>query len=151
MLTPMPDETNFSGNIHGGHLLKHIDNAAALAARRHARTEVVTASLERMDFLTPVRPGEVLILKASLNMVGRSSMEIGVRVEVEDVNAGTIRHAATCFMTFVALDGRGRPTPVPPLILSNDLEQERHCKAVERKKHRELMRLNAKERCESHM
>ena len=139
MLTPMPDETNFAGTIHGGHLLKHIDNAGALAARRHARTTVVTASLERMDFLTPVRPGDVLILKASLHMVGRTSMEVGVRVEVENVNEDTIRHAATCFLTFVALDSRGKPTPVPPLILNTDIERERYAKALERKRHREML------------
>jgi acyl-CoA hydrolase len=136
MLTPMPDETNFAGTIHGGHLLKHIDNAGALAARRHSRTNVVTASLERMDFLTPVRPGEVLILKASLHLVGRTSMEVGVRVEVENVTADTIRHAASCYLSFVALNNAGKPTPVPPLIISNDIEQERYEKALERKQRR---------------
>jgi acyl-CoA hydrolase len=146
MLTPMPDETNFAGTIHGGHLLKHIDNAGALAARRHSRTNVVTASLERMDFLTPVRPGEVLILKASLHMVGRTSMEIGVRVEVENVTADTIRHAASCYLTYVALDNTGKPTPVPPLILTSDIEHERHAKALERKRHRAMLQAQEKEK-----
>ena len=139
MHIPMPDETNFAGTIHGGHLVKHVDNAGALAATRHSRTNVVTASMERMDFLIPVRPGEMLILKASLHMVGRTSMEVGVRVEVENIIADTVRHAASCYLTFVALDNKGKPTPVPPLILSNDIEQEHYAKALERKRLRAMM------------
>jgi len=136
MRTLMPNETNSAGLIHGGYLLQYIDSAAALVARRHARTTVATASLERMDFLTPMRPGEALILKACLNMVGRTSMEVGVRVDIEEMATGAVRHAASCYLTFVALDSAGKPTPVPPLILSNDVERERHKKALERRQQR---------------
>ena len=136
MRTLMPHETNIAGLIHGGYLLQYIDSAAALVARRHARTTVTTASLERMDFLTPMRPGEALILKACLNMVGRTSMEVGVRVDIEEIATGAIRHAASCYLTFVALDSAGKPTPVPPLILSSDVERERHEKALERRRQR---------------
>jgi len=136
MRTLMPNETNSAGMIHGGYLLQYIDSAAALVARRHARTAVATASLERMDFLTPMRPGEMLLLKACLHMVGRTSMEIGVRVDIENIATGAVRHAASCYLTFVALDSAGKPTPVPPLILNNDIERERHEKALERRRQR---------------
>jgi acyl-CoA hydrolase len=136
----MPDETNPAGSIHGGHLLKHIDNAGGIAACRHARAPVVTAFLDRMDFLTPVHPGELIILKASVNAVGRTSIEVGVRVEVEDIITGNVRHAATCYLTFVALDERKKPQEVPPLILETDRERERHGKALQRRRLRDSLR-----------
>ena len=136
MRTLLPNETNSAGLIHGGYLLQYIDGAAALVARRHAGDNVATASLERMDFLTPMRPGEVLLVKACLHMAGKTSMEIGVEVDIEDIATGAVRHAATCYLTFVALDSAGRPTPVPPLILSNDLERERHAQALTRRQQR---------------
>jgi acyl-CoA hydrolase len=139
MRTLLPNETNSAGLIHGGYLLQYIDGAAALVARRHARGNVATASLERMDFLTPMRPGDVLLLKACLHMVGRTSMEIGVEVDIEDIATETVRHAASCYLTFVALDGAGKPTPVPPLILSNDLERKRFEAAQERRQQRLAM------------
>jgi len=139
MRTFLPNETNVAGTIHGGYLLLYIDSAAALVARRHARTNVATASLERMDFLAPMRPGEMLHLKACLHLVGKTSMEVGVRVDVEEITTGAVRHVASCYMIFVALDSAGKPTPVPPLILSNDIERERHEKALERKRQRLIM------------
>lgn len=131
---PMPDETNPAGIIHGGHLLKHIDNAGSIAAQRHARGPAVTASMERMDFLSPIYPGELMILKASLNLAGKTSMEVGVRVEVENMNTGEVRHAATCYLTFVALNEDGKPREVPPLLLRTEDEERRFCKARERKR-----------------
>lgn len=139
----MPDETNPAGTIHGGNMLKHIDNAGSIAAQRHARRTVVTASLERMDFLTPVRPGELMILKASLNLAGTTSMEVGVRVEAEDLFTGDVRHAATCYLTFVALDSDGKPCAVPPLILVTEEDERRYCKALERKKLRKRLQAQA--------
>ena len=137
---PMPDETNPAGTIHGGHLVKHIDNVGGIAACRHARAHVVTAFLDRMDFLTPVHPGELIILKASVNAVGRTSMEVGVRVEVEEMTTGKVRHAATCYLTYVALGAERKPQEVPPLLVETDLERERECKARERRQHRQNLR-----------
>ena len=140
MLPLMPNETNAAGAIHGGHIVRHMDSAGALVGRRHSRTDVVTATMERVDFLTSIWPGEMLMVKALLHMVGTTSMEIGVRVEVENVFTGAIRHAVSGYFTFVALDSAGKPTPVPPLILSNDIERERHARALERKRLRAMMR-----------
>jgi acyl-CoA hydrolase len=137
---PMPDETNAAGNVHGGHLLKHIDNAGGIAACRHARAHVVTACIDRMDFLMPIHPGELIILKASVNAVGRTSVEVGVRVEVEGLIEGNMRHAATCHLTYVALDERKKPKEVPPLILETDIERERHNKALQRRRLRQSLR-----------
>ena len=137
---PMPDETNPAGSVHGGHLVKHIDNAGGIAACRHAQSHVVTAFLDRMDFLTPIHPGELIILKASVNAVGRTSIEVGVRVEVEDMTTSNIRHAATCYLTYVALDDRRKPKEVPPLILETDIERERHSKALQRRQLRQSQR-----------
>ncbi len=137
---PMPDETNNAGTMHGGHLLKLIDNAGAIVASRHTRRQVVTASLERMDFLTPVHPGELIILKASVNMTGTTSLEVGVRIEAENLSSGAVRHAATCYMTFVALDENGKPALVPPLIIEGEEENRRLLKAQERRRYRNMLR-----------
>ena len=131
---PMPDEANVAGTLHGGFMLKHIDTAGGVAAWRHAGGPVVTASLERMDFLTPVHPGELMTLKASVNLVGRTSMDVGVRVEVESVSTGEKRHAATCYLTLVALDPHGKGKEVPPLILETEDDHRRHAQALERRR-----------------
>jgi len=144
MLHPLEEnEANAWGAIHGGHLLRHIDNAGGIVAMRHARALVVTASIDSMDFLCPLRPGECIILKGSMHLVGRTSMEVGVRVEVENPLTGTVRHAATCYLTYVAMDARGRPIEVPPLILTSDLERRRFEEAAQRKDKR-LKRLAEK-------
>ena len=137
---PMPEESNPDGFMHGGHLLKHIDTAGSIAAARHSRRRVVTAGLERMDFLTPIPLRGVIILKASVQLVGRSSMEVGVRVEVEDLLNGQRRHAASCYLTYVALDENGKPKQVPPLIISSPEEERRYQKASERRRYRETLR-----------
>lgn len=141
MLHPLEqNEANAWGAIHGGHLLRHIDNAGGIVAMRHARATVVTASIDSMDFLCPLRPGECIILKGSMHLVGRTSMEVGVRVEVENPLTGAVRHAATCYLTYVAMDGRGRPIEVPPLIIGDELEQRRYAEALRRKEQRRKRR-----------
>ncbi len=145
--SPMPDETNDFGNMHGGHLLKLIDNVGGIVARRHARTRVVTASLERMDFLTPIIPGELVILKASVNMTGKTSLEVGIRVEAENLDTGAQRHAATCYMTFVAIDEHAQPKPVPPLIIEGETEERRYLKAQERRRYRNMLRQKVADIC----
>ena len=131
--TLMPNETNLTGSMHGGDLLKHIDNAGGMAAWRHARNPVVTASLEQMDFLAPINLGQLLTLKASVLRVGRTSMDVGVRVEGEDLNSGEVRHLASCYLTYVAIDEHRRPTPVPPLIIRTEEERRRQRQAEERR------------------
>jgi uncharacterized protein (TIGR00369 family) len=126
-------DTNISGNVHGGVIMKLIDTVAGVAAVRHARTNVVTASIDRLDFHHPVFVGDVLTLRASLNHVGRSSMEVGVRVETENPRTGERRHTASAYLTFVALDGNGRPTPLPPLILETAEEARRNKEAKARR------------------
>ena len=108
----LPTNANPFGHGHGGDIMKYIDDAAGVVAMKHARTTVVTASIDRLDFHKPVHIGNLLILKASLNATGRTSMEIGVRVEAEDLLKGVVTHIASAYLTFVALDENNRPTPV---------------------------------------
>ena len=119
----MPTDANPSGNVYGGSILKYIDEVASIVTFRHSRTNVVTASIDRMDFLAPVHIGDILILKAAINYTGRSSMEVGVRVEAENPHTGHVVHAGSCYLTMVALDASDRPTPVPPVTPSNDEER----------------------------
>ena len=120
-----PSHANVVGNVHGGTIMKMIDDAAAVVAIRHARGNVVTASIDRLDFHAPAYVGDLLTLKAALNHVGRTSMEVGVRVESEDLKTGMVRHCASAYLTFVALDASGRPTPVPPLHPATEEERRR--------------------------
>lgn len=136
----LPQDANPAGNVHGGVVMKLIDTAAAVVASRHARSNTVTASLDRLDFHHPVFVGDLLFLKASINMAGRTSMEIGVRVEAENYVTGEVRHTSSAYLTFVALDEDGRPKAVPPLIFENDEERRRNQEALMRKK----MRLDQK-------
>jgi acyl-CoA hydrolase len=129
----IPQDANPAGNVHGGAVVKIIDEAAGVVAARHSRTNVVTASIDRMDFHTPVFVGDLLFVKASINYVGRTSMEIGVRVEEENLLSGQIRHAASAYLTYVALDLHGTPREVPPLILETDEEQRRNREARSRR------------------
>jgi len=128
-----PQDANPAGNVHGGVIMKLIDTAAGAVAARHARTNVVTASIDRLDFHNPVFVGDMVTLKAGLNMVGQSSMEVGVRVESENLLSGEIRHTASAYLTFVALDEAGKPVPVPPLILEKDVEVRRNREAQARR------------------
>jgi acyl-CoA hydrolase len=131
-----PSQANPAGNVHGGTIMKMIDDAAGVVAIRHARSNVVTVSIDRLDFHAPVYVGDLLMLKASLNYVGRSSMEVGVRVEAEDMRTGIVRHTASAYLTFVGLDEQGKPKSVPPLILETDDHRRRQAAAACRREER---------------
>lgn len=125
----MPMDANVAGNVFGGSILRLVDEVASIVALRHARSNVVTASIDRMDFFSPVFVGDLLRLNASINYVHKTSMEIGVRVEAENRVSGQVRHTGTCFLTCVALDKNGKPTPVPALKLETDDEKRRWVEA----------------------
>jgi acyl-CoA hydrolase len=108
----LPQHTNALGTAFGGTIMSWIDICAAMAAQRHARSAVVTASMDQLDFLAPIRNGQLVNLRAVVNYVGRTSMEVGVRVEAEEVLTGERVHAASAYLTFVAVDGEGRPIEV---------------------------------------
>ncbi len=129
----LPQDANPSGNVHGGVIMKLIDTAAAVVASRHAQCNTVTASIDRLDFHNPVFVGDLLFLKAGLNMVGRTSMEVGVRVEAENYITGEIRHTASAYLTFVALNEKGNPKAIPALALESDEEKRRNQEAAARK------------------
>jgi uncharacterized protein (TIGR00369 family) len=124
-----PEDANPWGNVHGGVIMKHVDTAGGVVAHRHSRKNSVTASIDRLVFHHPVFVGNLLILKASLNCVGKTSMEVGVRVEAEDLLTGQVRHTASAYLTYVSLDKQGRPTQVPELVLETDDEIRRNCEA----------------------
>ncbi|THB78760.1 MAG: acyl-CoA thioesterase [Desulfobulbaceae bacterium] len=130
----LPNNANPNGNVHGGDIMKLIDDAAGVVAMKHARSTVVTASIDRLDFHRPVFIGNLLVLKASLNATGRTSMEIGVRVEAEDLKKGSVNHIASAYLTFVALDEDGKPTQVPSYQPQSEDDQRRHREAAERKR-----------------
>lgn len=127
-------DANVAGNVFGGAILRLIDEVASIVAFKHARSNVVTASIDRMDFFSPVYIGDLLRLIASINYVHKTSMEIGVRVEAEDPVTGKARHTGTCFLTYVALDRKGKPSPVPGMRLDTDDEKRRWSEAEIRRK-----------------
>jgi acyl-CoA hydrolase len=124
------------GNVFGGVILSMMDKCAAIAAFRHSRTGVVTVSIDRVDFREPIHLGDLVVMKASVNYVGRSSMEVGVRVEAEDLLTGVRRHTNSCYLTFVAVDRNGRPIQVPEIHPETDDERRRHAAAQERRRRR---------------
>lgn len=128
----LPEDANPAGNVHGGTIMKLIDNAAYVVASRHCRMNVVTASVDRINFHSPVFVGNLLHLKANLNWTGRTSMEIGVRVEAENLKTGELVHTASAYLTFVALGENGRPQPVPPVLLKTEEDKRRFEAAAER-------------------
>ncbi|MBW2631604.1 MAG: acyl-CoA thioesterase [Deltaproteobacteria bacterium] len=140
-----PQDANPTGNVHGGVIMKLIDTSAGAVATKHARANTVTASIDRLDFHNPVYVGNLLTLKASLDMVGRTSMEVGVRVESEDLIAGKIRHTASAYLTFVALDKKGKPMLLPPLILETREQKRRNREAMARRKTRLFEKKKEKE------
>ena len=135
-LQMLPSDANPMGNVHGGTILKLVDVAAAVAAMRHARTNVVSASIDRMDFYHPVYVGNLLILKASVNYTGQTSMESGVRIEAEDLKTGKITHTGSSYVTYVALDEEGKPAEVPEVTPQSKIEKRRWRDAKERKTQR---------------
>lgn len=132
----MPTDANAAGNVHGGVILKHLDTAGGIAAIRHARSAVVTASIDRMDFIRPAYIGEVVTFYASVNLVGNTSMEVGVRVECENPLTGETRHAGSAYLTYVALDAERHPRRVPPLILETEDDCRRNREAAARREAR---------------
>jgi len=132
----LPNDTNPLGNCMGGRVMHLIDIAAAIAARRHARTTCVTAAVDDIVFHQPVPMGSVLVLKASVNLACRTSMEVGVRVEMESLQSGERHYCAKAYLTFVALDETGRPTSVPALEPEDDEDRRRMDAAGERRKQR---------------
>ena len=136
----MPTDANILGNVFGGAIMKYMDEIAAIVAWRHAGKNVVTASIDRMNFYAPVYVGNLLLLKASVNFVGTTSMEIGVRLEAQDPSTRKGVHAGSCYLTYVALDEKGRPTPIAPLIVTTAVEKRRYKEALARRKLREAER-----------
>ena len=131
-----PDMANFIGNVHGGDLLKMLDQVAYACASRYSGNYVVTLSVDQVMFRQPIYVGELVTFAASVNYVGRTSMEIGIRVEAEDVRARTVRHTNSCYFTMVAIDDNGKPTPIPALDIQTPLQQCRFDAALERKNSR---------------
>ncbi len=136
----LPSDANPQGQVHGGTIMKHVDTAAAVAGHRHARSMVATARIDELSFLAPVEVGDLVMLKASVNAVWRSSMEVGVRVETENLLSGKITHTSSAYLVIVALDEARRPREVPPLIAETPDEQRRMAQAQERRAHRLITR-----------
>lgn len=132
-----PGDANPTGNVHGGVIMKLVDQAAGVCATRHIRGRTVTARIDSMSFLQPVYVGDLVTLKASVNDVGRTSLEVGVRVETENLITGEVRHVSSAYLVFVALDETGHPSPVPPLIAETDEERRRMAGAKLRREHRQ--------------
>lgn len=129
----MPNMANGLGNVFGGVILSLVDRVAAVAAIRHARVPCVTVSVDRVDFREPIHVGELVVAKASVNYVGRTSIEVGVRIEAENLVTGERRHTNSCFVTYVAIDAHGRPRPVAPVVPETE-EQRRRYEAAERRR-----------------
>jgi len=132
----MPQDANPQGNVYGGTIMKHMDEIAGSVAALHARKNVVTVSVDQMNFYAPVYIGNLLLLKASVNFVGRTSMEIGVRIEAKSLQTGEVVHTGSSYLTFVALDENGRPTDVADIIPKSNDEKRRYKEAKERRAHR---------------
>jgi acyl-CoA hydrolase len=122
-------DANIAGNVHGGSVMKMVDTAAGLAAAKHCGGLAVTAAMDEMTFLEPVYLGEVVTVKASVNEAFRTSMEVGVRVEAENVATGRHVHTSSAYLVFVAIDGFGKSRPVPPLIAETEEERQRQKEA----------------------
>jgi acyl-CoA hydrolase len=129
-------DANSAGFVHGGMVMKLCDEAAGLAAVRHCGRRAVTAAMDRMTFLEPVHVGNLVTCRAQVNAVWRTSMEVGVRVEAEDVSTREIKHTSTAYLTMVAIDDEGEPTPVPPLVVETDAERRRQREAELRRANR---------------
>ena len=132
----MPQDANIQGNVYGGTIMKLMDEVAGAVAARHCRRNVVTASVDRMDFFRPVYIGNLLTLKSSVNYVGKTSLEVGVRIEAEDLKTGEIMHTGSSYLTFVALDNEGKPSLVPEIIPETVDQKRRYREGQERRDHR---------------
>jgi acyl-CoA hydrolase len=136
----MPNDANPLGTLFGGKVMHLVDLCASLAAARHARLPVVTASVDHMDFRHPVHIGQLLVLRSSVNRVFRTSMEVGVRVCVEDLRTRYVHHTSSAYLTFVALGEGGKPVEIPPVIPETADEKRRFEQAGERRRYRLEMR-----------
>jgi acyl-CoA hydrolase len=138
----LPQDSNILGNILGGRVMHLIDIAAAITAQRHCRRQVVTASVDHLDFLNPARVGNLIVLEAQVNRAFHTSVEVGVDVFSEDSVSGIRKHTTTAFLTFVAVDETGKPVPVPPVIPKSSAEMRRYKEAGERRSSRIKTRKN---------
>jgi acyl-CoA hydrolase len=129
----LPNDANPLNALLGGRLMHWIDLAGAMAAHRHSRAYVVTASIDHLDFLVPVRVGDFVILRSSVNRVFRTSMEVGVKVWVENYRSGQSRHVSSAYLTFVAVDAAGNRMPVPPVVPETEDEKRRYEGAARRR------------------
>lgn len=136
----LPTDANVFGFLLGGRVMHLVDMAGATAAMRHARRPVVTASVDYMSFLHPIHIGQLVILRSAVNRAFHTSMEVGVKVFVEDLLTGQQRHTCSAYLTFVAIDEHGRPTPVPPVIPETPEEKRRYEEAGRRRAQRLAMR-----------
>jgi acyl-CoA hydrolase len=136
----LPNDANSLGNLLGGKVMHLVDLAGAMAAMRNSRHVVVTASVDQMHFIHPVRIGQWVRLKSAVNRVFRTSMEVGVKVWVEDLVKGEILHTSSAYLTFVALDSKGHPVSVPPVVPETEIEKERFEAAGKRREYRLSMR-----------
>lgn len=131
-----PDMANFSGNVHGGAILKLLDQVAYACASRYSGSYVVTLSVDQVTFRQPIYVGELVTFLASVNHTGNTSMEIGIKVITENIQARSVRHANSCFFTMVAVDKTGKPTPLQPLVPTTADEERRFAAAQARKEMR---------------
>jgi len=136
----LPNDANSLGTLFGGKLMQYVDVAASLAAARHARCPVVTASVDYMTFLQPIRIGQLVVLKSAVNRVFRTSMEVGVKVFVEDLLTGEVRHVSSAYLTFVGLDQHRKRVVLPPVIPESEEEKRRFDQAAHRREQRLAMR-----------
>ena len=128
-----PDTANFSGKVHGGTILKLLDQVAYACASRYAGRYVVTLSVDQVMFRQPIQVGELVTFLASINHTGTSSMEVGVKVIAEDIRTQVVRHVNSCFFTMIAVNDDGRPTPVPALVPQSEDQKRRHAAAEARR------------------
>ena len=129
----MPHNANHAGFVHGGVILSIADNVAYVCAARHAGPSCVTVSVDRVDFREPIHIGEVVTFQASVNFVGRTSMEVGIRIIAEDLKTGNKRHTNSCYFTMVLVDSKGRPQAVPGLLPETDDEKRRQSDGAKRR------------------
>ena len=141
-----PQDANLFGSVFGGIVLAAVDKIAYVCASRHAGRACVTVSVDQVDFRAPIRIGEIVTLRASVNSVGKTSLEVGVQVVAESVTGTTERHTNSCYVTMVAIDDEGRPMPVPHLRLESPEEWQRHHDAEERRRARLELAMRRKER-----
>ncbi len=130
----LPSHSNFGGKVHGGHILNLMDQIAFACASKHSQCYCVTASVNRVDFLSPVEVGELVTLRASINYTGRTSMVVGVRVDAENITHGTKRHCNSSYFTMVAKDAKGNSMKIPGLIVENEESVRRFARSKQRKK-----------------